>query len=178
MEGNTLKTSTTSDRSPRRSRTKSLIGVLAATALLAGAMQALAPAWASAMSDMTAFICKAEGNTWNGLWCEDADDDGFGGSTGSGQGSWNTGPGAGPQSAGKGPVTKDQDLRGCHLTLQYDNGQVWLCPQPIDPADIEEISDPDNDGSKKARHSRRGKQRDAAGGRSSGRRSGGGARGR
>ncbi len=44
MEGNNLKATTISDGRPRRSRTKSLLCTLAATALLFGAVHAFAPA--------------------------------------------------------------------------------------------------------------------------------------
>jgi hypothetical protein len=99
MEGTTLKT-TTSDRNPRRSRTKSLLGILVATALLAGATQALAPASASAMINMEQFLCALEGKTWDedkGECNRSGNDDVGGGSTGGG---WNNGPGGGSGSTG------------------------------------------------------------------------------
>jgi uncharacterized membrane protein YgcG len=99
MEGTTLKTSTTPDnRNPRRSRTKSLLGILVATALLAGATQALAPASASAMINMEQFLCALEGKTWDedkGECNRSGNDDVGGGSTGGG---WNTGTGGGGNS--------------------------------------------------------------------------------
>ena len=181
MEGNLLKTST-SDRNPR-SRTKSLLGVLTATALLAGAT--LAPASASAMANQdneAEPVCSLAVQEWLGVCFTQTESDGNGGSSGP-----TSGPSSGPSSAGdksaggrggapvggssRGNATpgdyhlpQGEPLGHCWPMLSGTAGvDAWLCQVDSDP-----VSD-----DKQKRASRRGKRdsdRERSGSRRGGRR--------
>jgi hypothetical protein len=151
-------TTTANDRAPRRSHTKNLIGVLIATGLLFGAVQALSPASAAAMiKQETQEECEASGGWWDDGWwdgnfgaCIRFDDDsggGLGGDGGSGGGGSSGGePGAGDGGSGGGggfggggddPGSPDGDLKdpldpGC-FSVPTEGGVYEICPigEPI-----------------------------------------------
>jgi hypothetical protein len=187
MEGNTLKT-TTSDRSPRRSRTKSLLGVLTATALLAGATQALAPASASAMSDQdneAGAVCNQMVLEWLGICYTEADSAGGSSSGPSSSSGSSSSPGGGDSRGGGGgastgssggkstgperlPVgSPPSGYAECWGAInRVDNGEdAWICLR--DPGDVQ--------GEEKRKRADRRRDRDSE--RGGARRSGGRSRG-
>lgn len=92
-------TTAPSDRNPRRSRTKSLLGTLLATALLFGALQAVSPVSAAAMMDLKSEEeCNQFMGTWD--WFNEICDYNFGGGGGGGSSSDSGGGGGGDAASG------------------------------------------------------------------------------
>lgn len=171
MEGTELNATATSDRAPHRSHSKSLIGVLIATALLFGVVQAVSPASASAMINQeNQEECEATGGWWDdhfGGACIRFGEDsgggsgggdggsGGGGSTGDdgGSGDGGFGGGGGFGSGGDNPGSPDGSwdpppTEGLHdpvnpgcFSVPTDGGVYEICPIG-EPIIIEGEDDP------------------------------------
>jgi hypothetical protein len=161
MEGIAVKATTPTDRTSLRTRRKGLLGVLAASALLAAGVQAFGPASASAMINQESQEeCEATGGWWDdrfggacirfgedsggGSGGEDGGSGG-GGSTGSDGGSGGFGGGGGFGSGGDNPDSPDGSwdpppTEGLHdpvdpgcISIPADGGVYEVCPigEPI-----------------------------------------------